>query len=311
MALNRITSPDMVNLSVDLITPGKPQYEALHELPEGSILVPRIEDAHYGVIAAQPPNDAKIAELTGKLTIKDVRHDTLVRSIDGRIESELLHVNDPAAVEALTRARIALFPTGLTIINASYGAQAGEVQMRAKRVDDSVRATLARLHTYDGRTCADLYDELQEVAAEIGALEPSAPRSARRARRSRRAVTRATSGSVPFTRSRPSSRSPGSTSAPSWAPSGTPSSRPIEPPRAPPPGRPAPRTRRRPRARPRRPRQAPPTPARRPIWILPSPSTRTIPRAPNHPRGSSAPLRVAGLIPPPMQGLGGTGRRGG
>src|SRR5690606_28743763 len=114
------------------------------------------ESAHYGVIAAQPPNDAKIAELTNKLTFKDGRHDTLVRSIDGRIASELLHVTDPAAIEALTRARIALFPKGLTIINAGYGEQAGEVQLRAKRVDDSVRTTLSRLHTFDGRTCADL-----------------------------------------------------------------------------------------------------------------------------------------------------------
>lgn len=171
MALNRISSPDMVNLSVDLITPGTPENTALRALAEGEVLLPRIEAAHHGIIAAQPPNDAKIADLTAKLTIKDVRHDTLVRSLDGRIESELLHVTDPAAVEALTRARIALFPTGLGIINASYGAQAGEVQLRAKRVDDSVRATLGRLRTYDGRTCADLYDELQQVATEIGALE--------------------------------------------------------------------------------------------------------------------------------------------
>lgn len=171
MALTSIDSSEMLNLSIDLITPGNPRHTALIAQPESAAVLPKLVLAHQGIILAQPPNAAQIAKLTASLTFSDRRHDSLSRSIDGRIASELEHIDDPAAREALSRARVALFPEGLSINNASYGSQAGEVQRRAKRVDAEVRATLSRLTTYDGRTLADLYDELQEVATEIGVME--------------------------------------------------------------------------------------------------------------------------------------------
>lgn len=170
MALNRLSIAEMVKHSGDLVQAGSPERAAIEAIPEAAALLPQLQRAHEGLIAAQPPNDSEIAEITEELGLLDATHDDLLRAIDGRLASELELAGDEAARDALTRARTVLLPDGLSIVQRSYTEQAGEGALRAARVDPEVKAVLGRLSTYDGRTLDAIYERLQAVAAEIGAL---------------------------------------------------------------------------------------------------------------------------------------------
>ncbi|HEY8427867.1 MAG TPA: hypothetical protein VIL20_05810 [Sandaracinaceae bacterium] len=169
--LNRLTNREMIKLGQDLVRPGGKQRQRIEEIPAARALVPTIERANEAVVVAQVPGDGAVAELTDQLGRLDVRHDDCARSIDRRFEAELYATTDEALRRRIAALRNAAFSTGMTIITASYTQQAGEVPLRAARITDDDRAFMRALKTYEGRTVEDLFDELQDTATQIGALE--------------------------------------------------------------------------------------------------------------------------------------------
>ncbi|MEC7526243.1 MAG: hypothetical protein VYE22_40555 [Myxococcota bacterium] len=174
MALKRLSVQEMVKFSGDLLSETSPQRAALETHPEAAILVARLQAAHEGLVAAQPPNDSEIAELTEEITQLDLRHDGLVRALEGRLTSEitLAEVADDGrdTHDALRRARAVLFPDGLRVVRRSYVEQAGEAELREARMDEPVESLLRGMPIHDGRELRDVYGELQEVATQLGAL---------------------------------------------------------------------------------------------------------------------------------------------
>lgn len=171
MALTKLTVREMVKLGGDLVREGGPERSAIERVGAARGLLPALEKAVEALIEAQAPKSTDVAELTAQLGALDLRHDDLVRALDGRLEAEQYATTDPVVREAFARVRTALFPSGRTIVQRSYVEQAGEAPLRAKRVEDADRMLLHGLETYGDRTLHDLYDELQQVAADIGAAE--------------------------------------------------------------------------------------------------------------------------------------------
>lgn len=174
MALKKLSVQEMVKFSGDLLSERSAERRALETHPEAAVLVSRLQAAHDGLVAAQPPNDSEIAELTEEITQLDVRHDALVRAIEGRLTSEIALAEaaegDSGTHDALRRARGVLFPDGLMLVRRSYIEQAGEAELRAARIDEPVEALLKEMQIHDGRELHDVYGQLQEVATQIGAL---------------------------------------------------------------------------------------------------------------------------------------------
>lgn len=123
------------------------------------------------VAAAQPPSNAAVRKLTALLGEKDARHDDIVRAFADRFASEIGVTKDPELRELLDEVLVAVLATGRSITNRSYTEQSGEGRMRANRVTEEHRKVMRKLVTIEGTTYEELYDELQQLAADIGALE--------------------------------------------------------------------------------------------------------------------------------------------
>lgn len=150
---------------------GASRYSQLLRRPEIAPTCHPLQNAQELLVGSQAPNQSLIEELTKRLQLVDIRHDDLVRGIDGRLESEYWLTTSQAVRDFITQIRLALFATGRAIIQSAYIVEAGEVPFRAARVTDEHRRFLRKLTTADGETLEDKLDELQRVATELGVIE--------------------------------------------------------------------------------------------------------------------------------------------
>ncbi len=187
MALNRLSTSDMVNLGGDLVKRGTPERRAIEAVPMAAALLPSLEAAHRGLLEAQPPSQSAIEKLTNELAEEDRLHDELIRGIDSRLVSEIALAREAMARDSFIAARGTLFSNGLQAINFSYGQQAGEAKLRAARMSPETERTLRRLKTADGTNLFEQVEHLQAAAvrigmkekerSEIGAMTMSAPKA--------------------------------------------------------------------------------------------------------------------------------------
>lgn len=170
MALKILLTSQMVELSTSVLASSGPYRKVLDGI-EGSATPRRqVERAVAGLIAAQPPPDTVAARLSVEMGILDYRHDTGVRCILYRIDSEI-EVADEATKEALIALRSALFPAGASIVQRTYVEEAGEAKLRAARVTPEMRKLLGKMKLLDGRTCDNVYELVQTSAERLGVGE--------------------------------------------------------------------------------------------------------------------------------------------
>lgn len=173
MALKNLTTREMAKEGADLVRPGSKERLALEAIPEAAKLIPHLEQAHAGVLAAQPPSESELSAIIDRITVLDVRHDDLIRSFIDRLASERTATTNEGTRDLMTRVLIALVPEGRSLVMRSYLEQAGAGVLREARITDVHRAVMAKLKTYDEESYLTLYAELQDVTAEIGRLEKS------------------------------------------------------------------------------------------------------------------------------------------
>lgn len=177
MALKHLSTREMVKHGADLLSTAPPapgtisKRQALEAVPRAAMLIADLEEANAMVAAAQPPSNAAVRKLTALLGEKDARHDDIVRAFADRFASEIGVTKDPELRELLDEVLVAVLATGRSITNRSYTEQSGEGRMRANRVTEEHRKVMRKLVTIEGTTYEELYDELQQLAADIGALE--------------------------------------------------------------------------------------------------------------------------------------------
>lgn len=171
VALIKLSAREMVKLGNDLIRPGGAERIAIEAVPAARGLISTIQRANEGLASSQAPSGSEAAALSDEMMALDVRHDDLVRAIDGRLESEYYATEDEVLRKIITIVRAAVFASGRNIIQRTYMEEAGEVVMRDARVTAEHHAFLEKLTTYEGRTLEELYVELQAVATKLGELE--------------------------------------------------------------------------------------------------------------------------------------------
>ena len=106
MALKRLTTAEMVQISGPWTTNGSAAREAIQSIPELAGILPRIDAAQKQLHAARPvPDDPRAAGLAREAAEIDARHDAVVRGVDRVLEGLLLLAGDTARARAIEAAR--------------------------------------------------------------------------------------------------------------------------------------------------------------------------------------------------------------
>ncbi|MBI5481435.1 MAG: hypothetical protein HY906_21435, partial [Deltaproteobacteria bacterium] len=179
MALNRLTTAEMISVSAPWVKPGSEERELLLGYPETAGVVPRVDAAHQGLLATQPKPAAtgrltEISEQSGRL---DLRHDTTARGLDllfGGIEAL---APDVSTAEDYVKLHQLLLPQGMSATQRTYRDEAGQGALLKERLTPEVRTTLGNLRTPFG-TVLEVVDEWIAVAIQLGGLEDERARLA-------------------------------------------------------------------------------------------------------------------------------------
>lgn len=180
MALNHMTLAEMVGVTLPWVTPGK-QRSLFLSVPEIAGLMPVVEQAHAGVLGAQPNLAGMSPEVRAILEeeeVVDIRHDCLARGGNWILEGHrqiCLGSNPPDAERAALCARVLrkLFPQGLKIVTASFVAESGNTARVAQllETDAEIKPLLKSIPVRKGETLLDVVLKWIEEGATLGALE--------------------------------------------------------------------------------------------------------------------------------------------
>lgn len=194
--LKHLSLAEMVALLAPWVEDPK-QQKLFLSIPEIAALHPRVVEAHEAVLAVQPKSNGMspgLRALTEKSNGADRRHDHLARAASYGIDAyrALCLAEDPPDVAGAERCDVVqkkLFPDGLTILNTSPLAEAGNTARVARLIEDEPEIA-AFLKTIPVRGKASLLDvvkrwiaagrELQKIdhaRAELEATEATTPPS--------------------------------------------------------------------------------------------------------------------------------------
>lgn len=174
MALKRLTTAEMVQISDPWTTNGTAARKAIQSVPELAGLLSRVDAAHAALHAARPaPDDPRLAQLSAEAAELDARHDALVRGVDLVLEGVALLAGQGERASELEAARAVLTPEGLSIVSTTYRNEAGAAALLKSRLpkEAGTKAALASIAVDKKKTLASFVNERIEVAHALGALE--------------------------------------------------------------------------------------------------------------------------------------------
>lgn len=173
MALKRLRTGEMVQLSAQWVTPGAPAREAILATPALAGVLPHIEAAHKALHDTQPGSEntalAKIAEKAAGL---DSRHDEIIRGTWWLLSSLAWLSGSGDAAGELLKLRDFLFPGGLDTAQKPYREEAGATDLLRSRIegDAGVKKQLKEIPVLK-KNLAQLMSELVTVGKQLGATE--------------------------------------------------------------------------------------------------------------------------------------------
>lgn len=173
MALKRLTTEEMVQLSSAWVRSSSPAREALLGVEELAGLAARIDKCHAELVEAQPDvMDPRLSALMREAAATDLRHDSIVRGVDALTLGHALLIGDHPRAALLKKLREVLLPDGLTAVQKTYRAEAGAAELLQTRLAKSpdVKAALATIPVFD-RSLSDYVDEWVACAERLGELE--------------------------------------------------------------------------------------------------------------------------------------------
>lgn len=172
MALKRLTTAEMVQLSGPMVTEGAEARGRLLAYAETAGVLPRLDVAckalHEAKKASDNPRLVKLQEEAGET---DSRHDNLIRGAHGLLTSLALLAGTAERAEQLTRLRDTLLPEGLSATQQSYRAEAGSAQLLATRVADPVVKKQLKEIPVHQQTLWHVVQEWIGHARKLGELE--------------------------------------------------------------------------------------------------------------------------------------------
>ena len=173
MALNRLRTEDMIRVTREWVTEGRPAHVALSQEPILAALLPEVEEAHAELCACHREQLAteRILEIIHTQKRVDERHDSVIRSIWHALMAESHFARDPKRSAEMRRLLSQLLPDGLESTQKSYREQARAAERMAERLSSGDRALLAQVSVGGDQSLLDAVDEWIALAAHLGSLE--------------------------------------------------------------------------------------------------------------------------------------------
>jgi len=174
MALKRLSTAEMVQISGPWVTNGTPARKGLQALPECVGILPRVEEAHKQLHGARPgQGDARAAAISAEAAEIDARHDAVVRGVDLVLDGIALLLGEGGRAREIDAARSILTPEGVSIISTSYRNEAGAAALLASRLGRAPDVTklLASIVVDKKTTLASFVNERIALGERLGELE--------------------------------------------------------------------------------------------------------------------------------------------
>ncbi len=135
MALKRLTTDEMVQISGAWLAKGSPARRTIGGVAELAGLLPKLEAAHQALHATQPAaEDPRLAAIAAEAAEVDVAHDTAMRGLHGLLTALAILAGPGARADALNKLRELLLPEGLSATQKTYRAEAGAAELLKSRL---------------------------------------------------------------------------------------------------------------------------------------------------------------------------------
>jgi hypothetical protein len=199
MAIRDISSEMMVKLSAAWLDPAR-QRPLLESVPLVAAVLPKIDEAHRGLLDTQPrrapaPLEAELDAIQQKQVAVDTVHDRKMRGTFGLLTALADLTEDPSEAARYVELRDTVCPKGLKGTTQSYAEQAGAARLLPARLDAEDEKLLESIPLRGGRLkdavkawtgaaleLEKLEDEKAEIARQLEASEAIRPADALQAR---------------------------------------------------------------------------------------------------------------------------------
>ena len=146
MALRRLSTDEMIALSIPWVDRASDERRLLEAIPEVAPLLPRLDAAHAGLVVAQPPpDDTRLRELTVEAAGVDARHDALVRGLHDVLSGFANLAGHPTTAQRISALRERLLPEGIAAADKPYREEADDGLTLLSRLDPIQRQLLREL----------------------------------------------------------------------------------------------------------------------------------------------------------------------
>ncbi len=176
MALKRLLTEEMIQVSTTWKDPKSKARKAILATPELAPLIPRLDGAHDALAAAGQPStdDPRLGEISVQEGKLDLRHDDIIRGSHLLLTAASLLLGEDNGGAELITLRDTLIPDGLQSTQKSYRAQAGQAAQLDKRLTPDVRSDLDAIAVGPKSAKAVLgqyIDEWVTIGGKLGTLE--------------------------------------------------------------------------------------------------------------------------------------------
>lgn len=174
MALKRLFSEEMLQLSGTWVDPQSKAHQAILASADLAPAMPRLTGAHnlLATLAQPASEDPRVAAIMREESLLDARHDDIVRGGHGLLTGAAFLLGEAGA--ELLKLRDLLFPDGLSLVLKTYRGESGSAAQLQKRLTPALRAQLASITVGakgQQETLEQYVDELLAAGAKLGALE--------------------------------------------------------------------------------------------------------------------------------------------
>lgn len=174
MALKRLTTAEMVQVSGPWTTNGSAARKIILSVPELAGLMPRVDAAHKALHAVRPVSeDPRLASIVAEAAEVDGRHDAVVRGVGLVLEGAALLAGEGERAREIEGVRAVLMPDGLGIVSTSYRNEAGAAALLKSRLphEATAKAVLASISVDKKKTLTAFVNERIALGEELGRLE--------------------------------------------------------------------------------------------------------------------------------------------
>jgi hypothetical protein len=174
MSRKLLHNEEMLHITGSWIEPQSPANIVLLSVPELAAKAPLIAKTHTTLAAAaRPSTNPRIAEIIAEQSKLDLRHDSIIRGVFGLCTAmaELLGGHDGAELIAL---RDSLIPDGLSSMQKTYRAEAGQAMQLANHITPEIKTKAKAIHIGSRPQKQSLLAYLNEwitVGKRLGTLE--------------------------------------------------------------------------------------------------------------------------------------------